>query len=398
MTTREPSGGGGHRGSVENHGSLSSLECRSLARTGIAVSALAFGGAPLGNLSKRVDEVAAGEAVRAALAGGITLFDTAPWYGLGLSEHRLGHLLRQVSRDRFVISTKVGRVLSPLGRAAPTPVDSPWKEPLPFRPRFDYSATGIQRSYEDSLMRLGLGSVDLLVIHDLDPTHHGPDGVAARLAELEAGGWATLERLRSSGEIRGIGAGVNETGMIRPLLKRFDLDFFLVAMPYTLLDQALLGDEMERCVERGVGLLIGSPYASGILAKGTQSPGRYGYGSPPALVVERVRRLETVCRRHGVALRAAALQFPLGHPLVAAVVAGATSAAQVQDNLAMMAAAIPVEMWDELKDKGLIRPETLTPERRRGETDADDRRSSSPVGPAASSLPMVGSWGRCPLR
>jgi D-threo-aldose 1-dehydrogenase len=328
------------------------------------MTSLAFGGAPLGNLFERLQEDEAEGAVREALSGGITLFDTAPWYGHGLSEHRLGHQLRQVPRDDFAISTKVGRVLSPTGAQATSSPNFPWVNPLPFLPSFDYTGSGIRRSYEDSLMRLGLGSVDLLLIHDLDSAHHGPNGVDNRLAELEAGGWDALEGLRNSREVRGIGAGINDIEMIPRLLARFDLDFFLVAMPYTLLDQALLGEAMDQCVERGLGLLIGSPYGSGILATGAQGSGRYDYAPPLGRVVEKVRRLEAVCQRHGVPLRAAALQFPLGLLSVAAVVTGISSVAQVRDNLAMMAVDIPVDLWAELKAEGLVRPDAPTPEQR----------------------------------
>lgn len=335
-------------------------ETRTLGRTGLALTHLGMGSAPLGNLWERIAESRAAATLAAASAGGVRYFDTAPWYGITLSEHRIGHFLRQRPRDEFVLSTKVGRVYR-RSRGPGDPPLGPWAGGLPFVLRFDYGYDGIMRSYEDSLQRLGLARIDLLIIHDLDFGYHGDEeGVAARLAELE-GGWRALEALKSAGEIAGIGAGINEGSMIGRFLDRFELDFFLVAMPYTLLDQAPLDDALPRCAERGVGIVIGSPYASGILATGPAPGARYDYTEASPEILEKTRRIDAVCCRHGVPLAAAALQFPLGHPAVASIIPGAVDPGQVEQNLAHFTTRIPTALWSELKSESLIHPDAPTP-------------------------------------
>lgn len=337
------------------------LAMRQLGRTGVAIRQLGFGGAPLGELYEKIPEEVAESTLATAYDAGVRYFDTSPWYGHGLSEHRLGHFLRRQRRDSFVLSTKVGRVYT--APADLTSLDTgPWAGGLPFALRFDYSSDGITRSYEDSLQRLGLNRVDLLLIHDLDFHYHKTEeGVEGYMRQLDDGGWRALDKLRSAGLIGGVGAGINELGMIPRFLDRFDVDFFLVAMPYTLLDHEVLREEFPRCGERGVGLVIGAPFASGILATGAVDGARYAYDAAPAEVVDRVRRIETVCARHGVPLAAAALQFPLGHPSVAAVIPGAVSPAQVEANVRMMAHDIPAGFWEELRTEALLPAEAPTP-------------------------------------
>lgn len=338
----------------------SRIPTRPLASTGLDVPVLGLGGAPLGELFEIIPETTAQDIVRSAWAGGLRLYDTAPWYGHGQSEHRMGHFLRRQPRDEFVLSTKVGRVYRAAQEASRrTP---PWVGGLPFEPRFDYGYDGIMRSWEDSLIRLGLHRVDLLVIHDLDPGYHG-DGetMLQHKRDLESGGYKALQELRSSGDIRGIGAGINDESMVAYFLDSFALDFLLVAMPYTLLDQAPLEDTLPACLERGVSVIIGSPFASGILATGPVEGAVYNYAPASAATLEKTRRIEAVCARHGVKLQAAALQFPLGHPAVVAVIPGATRLDHVAGNLASVTAEIPRIMWDELKHKGLLHPEAPIP-------------------------------------
>jgi D-threo-aldose 1-dehydrogenase len=245
------------------------LARRRLGRSALELPVLGLGGAPFGDLSSQIGEANALATIEHACALGICYFDTAPWYGCGKSEHRLGHVLRQRPRHDFLVSTKVGRILvrpaDPAGYRSPT-----WAGGLPFEVRFDYSYDGVMRSYEDSLQRLGLNGVDLLVIHDLDLGYHGSrERVAFHLDRLDrGGGWRALAELKAAGEIKAIGAGVNDRGVIPDFVDRFALDFFLVAMPYTLLDQAVLDDEFPRCVERGIGFIVGSVFASGILISG----------------------------------------------------------------------------------------------------------------------------------
>lgn len=337
------------------------LANRTLGQTDVRVSQLGFGGATLGDMQGVTPEAQASATVEAAYAAGITYFDTAPWYGNGKSEHRLGHVLRQKPRASYVLSTKIGRVFF---RPAAGPAFEPpgWVGGLPFDFRFDYSRDGVLRSYEDSVQRLGINTVDALLIHDLDLMHFGTDeGVAARLHELENGGIQALQELKRNGEIGAIGAGINHVGMIPQFLERFDLDFFIVAMPYTLLDQDALDRELPLCASRGVSIVIGAVFASGILAVGPDGPARYGYRPAEPATVEKTRQIAAVCQAHGVPLGAAALQFPLAHPAVASVIPGPNSPEQARQNVAWMQTPIPAALWPALKAEGLLRADAPVP-------------------------------------
>lgn len=329
-------------------------DLRQLGRTGVALTQLGQGTAPLGDLFVKLDEPGATGVIDAAWDAGIRFFDTAPWYGVGQSEQRCGRALYRRPREEFVLQTKVGRYLIPpaLGRA---PRPTIWKHGLPFNVVFDYTYDGIMRSVEQSLARLGISRIDTLVIHDLDFGYHSNEvKLAAHLTQLHTSGSVALEALRDQGVIRGFGAGINERAMIPRLLDLVDLDFFLVAMPYTLLDQDVLDHEFPLCAERNVGLIIGAVFASGILATGAVPGATYAYQPAEADVVEKVRRIEAVCARHDVPLAAAAIQFPLAHPLVASVIPGAVSASQVQRNAELLRTPIPAELWDELKTDRLL--------------------------------------------
>jgi D-threo-aldose 1-dehydrogenase len=333
---------------------------RQLGRTGLVLTRLGMGTAPLGDLWERIPEERAQATLAAAWQQGVRYFDTAPWYGNTLAEQRLGHFLRQQPRE-FAISTKVGRVYSRPKNPDRFEPASFWVGGLPFELRFDYGYDGVMRSFEDSLHRLGLARVDLLVIHDVDPGYHGDDaGVERCFAQLE-GGIRALEELKAAGDIKGFGAGINEGSMLGRFLDRFDLDFFLVAMPYTLLDQTPLDDALPRCVERGIGIVIGSPYASGILATGPIEGAKYNYAPAAPEILDRTRRIQAVCERHGVALAAAALQFPLGHPAVAAVIPGAVAPEEAARNVATMRVEIPAALWAELKAEGLLHRDAPVP-------------------------------------
>jgi D-threo-aldose 1-dehydrogenase len=332
---------------------------RRIGATSLSVTQLGMGGASLGDMREVVPEAQAAATLEAAHAAGIGYFDTSPWYGNGKSELRFGHVLRTKPRASFAISTKVGRVH---GRPAdPDTYRHPgWVGGLPFEPRFDYTAAGVIKSYEMSLARLGLNRVEALLIHDLDPRHQrSEEGVARALAELEAGGYRALADLKAQGEIAAIGAGVNLTGMIPRFLERCPLDFFLVAMPYTLIDQAGL-DELDQCAARGVSVVIGAPYASGILVRGPRPDAFYDYRPAKPEVVAKAQRILDVCRRHDVPLPAAALQFPFGHPSVAAVIPGPVAPEEVRTNLAWMSCDVPAALWRDLKAAGLIRQDAPT--------------------------------------
>jgi D-threo-aldose 1-dehydrogenase len=335
---------------------------RPLGRTGVRVTQLGFGGAAIGELYTKVSEADAIGALDAAWEAGIRYFDTSPWYGRGLSELRTGAALRKRPREEFVISTKVGRWL----HAAADPsrfTYEPWAGGLPFEIVFDYSYDGIMRAYEQSQLRLGMARYDFAIVHDLDVRHHGRGTrLDWHLGQLAGSGWRALDALKRAGEIRGIGAGINERGMITRLLDTFEIDFFLVAMPYTLLHQDALEDEFPACEERGIGFVIGAVYQSGILASGPVPGAKYNYLPAPPEIIERVSRIQAVCERHSVPLAAAALQFPLGHPSAASVIPGASTAKHVQRNVATFRHPIPDALWQELKAEGLLRPDAPTPQ------------------------------------
>jgi D-threo-aldose 1-dehydrogenase len=331
------------------------MEHRALGRAEIALSPVGLGGVPLGEIYERIGEAQAEATLQAAWDEGVRYYDTSPWYGRGLSELRFGHVLRQQPREEFVISTKVGRTFH-------RPQDDArfkgefWRGGLPFEHRFDYTYDGIMRSYEQSMMRLGLNRIDLLLIHDLDVAEIGSaELVAHHFRDLERSGWRALETLRRYREIAAIGAGVNILGTIPEFLRRFDLDFFLVAMPYTLLDQEIVESEFPLCEERGIGIVVGSPFASGILATGAETAAPfYNYLPATPQILAKVRAIEAVCCRHDVPLNAAAFQFPLRHPLVASVVSGAGSPLQARQNARLLQVSIAEEFWAELHTRGLL--------------------------------------------
>jgi D-threo-aldose 1-dehydrogenase len=337
------------------------LARRRLGRTDIELTQLGLGGAGLGDLFDVVNDADAAATLHAAWDAGVRYYDTSPWYGRGQSEHRFGRALYRRPRSEFVLSTKVGRLF----RACHNERNFEhgfWRGGLKFEHRFDYSYDGVMRSFEDSLQRLGLPRIDFLLIHDLDIAHHVTDArVTAYLTEVHNGGFRALEELKRSGLIRGIGAGINEAGMMPRFLDLMDIDAFLVAMPYTLLDTDVLDREFTHCVGRGVGFVIGAPFASGILATGAVPGARYRYAEATSAVMAKVERMETVCARHDVPLSAAALQFPLGHPSVASVIPGALLPEHVTRNVAAFRHAIPADFWTELKHEGLLRTDAPVP-------------------------------------
>jgi D-threo-aldose 1-dehydrogenase len=340
---------------------MSDIEIRKVGKSQATVTKIGLGGAPLGDLFQKLSEDQAQSVLQAAWDAGVRYYDTAPFYGYGKSEHRVGHFLRQQPREEFVLSTKVGRVLTAT-RDMERFEGGFWVGGLPFELRFDYSYDGIMRSFEDSLQRLGLNSIDLLLIHDLDFWFHKTEvGVNAYLSQLFSSGWRALDELRSSGQIKGVGAGINEMGMMPRFLDLVDLDFFIVALPYTLLDQEVLDEEFPRCAENGVGAVIGAVFASGILATGPVEGATYAYAPATEEILEKTRRIEAVCKRHDTPLAAAAMQFPLAHPIVAAIIPGALAPEHVQGNVQLLQQSIPADLWAELKDEGLLRKDAPTP-------------------------------------
>lgn len=334
------------------------IETRKLGRTPVELTQLGFGAARLGELFVRVSEEESHQTLQAVWEHGVRYIDTAPLYGLGLSEHRVGSFLFEKPRHEFVLSSKVGRVLRPPDDRAN------FKDPLflgglPFDRVFDYTYDGIMRSYEDSLQRLRLNSIDLLVIHDLERCHHGA-ALQTYLDQLMGGGWRAIEELRSTGEVRAVGAGINERGGIPLLLDRLDLEFFVLAWSYTLLEQDAL-DELALCRDRSVGIILASVFNSGILATGAIEGAKHNYQDASPEILDKVSRIEQVCYRHHVSMAAAALQFPLAHPSVVSVIPGADRPRQVLENVACFHQKIPSALWEELRAEGFIRPDAPTP-------------------------------------
>jgi D-threo-aldose 1-dehydrogenase len=312
-----------------------------------------LGGAPLGNLFRAVDDETAAATLDAAWDAGVRCFDTAPHYGAGLSEHRIGQALRTRPRDAFVLSSKVGRLLSP-SRSAPRDAFG-YVDVLPFAARFDYSADATLRSIDDSLQRLGLSHVDIVYIHDIDRHTHGADQ-PQRFREAMQGAWPALERLRREGTVGAVGLGVNEAQVCIDAMAHADFDCFMVAGRYTLLDPSALDSLVPRCLQRGVRLVLAGAYNSGILATGAVAGASYDYGPARDDVLDRVRRIQAVCDTFGVPLRAAALQFTRSCPAAAGIVVGARSAAEVADSAAMLRFPIDAAFWQALRDDGLLPP------------------------------------------
>ncbi|MEN6543845.1 aldo/keto reductase [Parvibaculum sp.] len=321
---------------------------------------LGFGAAPLGNLYRAMTDGEACSLLHAAGSAGLRYFDTAPLYGFGLSERRLGEFLRGQPRDAFVLSTKVGRVLRPNdGWHAQRDyfIDTP-----PFEPVFDYSYDGIMRSFDASLERLGVDRIDFLLMHDIGEKTHGAAHEQLFKTAMD-GGYRAMEELRRSGAVGAIGIGANEWEVCNLALDRGEWDGFLLAGRYTLLEQGALAPFLDRCVEEGRGVVVGGAFNSGILATGAVGRAHFDYGAAPQAVVVKVQALDTVCRLHGVPLAAAALRFPFAHPAVVAVIPGFGSKAECDQIMQWMQCEIPDALWAALKWEGLI-----------------DRRAPVPVG------------------
>jgi len=334
------------------------LATRPLGRTGLPVTVLGFGAAPLGDLYARLDEAAAIDTVQAALAGGIRLIDTSPLYGHGLSEHRVGAALRRSAASGVAISTKVGRVTEPFaGRGD----GSGYLGGLPHGLRFDYSHDGAMRSLEQSALRLGVDAIDIVLIHDVDVWTHGADAIEQRFSEAMDGAYRALERLRAAGAVKAIGVGVNEARMCERFARAGDFDAMLLAGRYSLLEQPALDSFMPLALEKGIGLMLGGVFNSGILATGPVPGAKYNYKPASPDIMARVAAIEAVCARYDVPLRRAALQFPLGHPAVASLVMGAVSASEVEDQIAELGTPVPATLWAELKAISLLAPDVPVP-------------------------------------
>ena len=326
----------------------------------LSFTELGFGGAPLGNLYRPMTEKEARVMLETVWASGCRYFDTAPLYGLGLSETRLNGFLRPKPRDSYLISTKVGRLLELCKPDERTGRGFFFETPSR-RARFDYSYGGVMRSLEFSLERLGLDRIDIVFVHDVDILTHGADAFEGRVKELLDGGYRALDALRAAGAVKAIGAGVNEWEAAETLARAGDFDVFLLAGRYTLLEQKALASFLPYCQEKGIGVVVGGPFNSGILATGVKADSHYNYGPAPDAIKDRVRQIQQICKAHRVKLPEAALRFPLGHPAVVSVIAGAQRASEAKRNAAMMNAKIPQALWRALKAESLLRADAPTP-------------------------------------
>ncbi|MDE0001959.1 MAG: aldo/keto reductase [Rhodospirillaceae bacterium] len=338
---------------------MTSIEKRRVGSADIEVDTLGFGCAPLGNLYHAVSDGEAARLLDAAWSWGIRYFDTAPHYGQGLSERRVGDALRPMKGRKYVLSTKVGRLLRPAGHA---PERHGFHSPMPFDIVHDYSYDGVMRSFEDSLQRLGLDRIDILLMHDIGAATHGTDNEKLFPIAMD-GGYRAMRHLRSEGRVSAIGLGVNEFEVCEAALEHGDWDCFLLAGRYTLLEQESLDTFLPKCTRRNCSIIVGGAYNSGILVTGTRSnaPLRYNYARAPEWVIEKVARIEDTCDRFSVPLPAAALQFPLAHPAVASVIPGIGRASHLEQTLNWFGVEIPAQFWSELIDRGLLRDDAPVP-------------------------------------
>ncbi len=328
---------------------------RQVGRTALRVTEVGLGTATMAGRRFRIDQATGQAIVRAAWDAGIRYVDTAPFYGVGAAEHRVGDALREEDRDSWVLSTKVGRLLKPhhgAGRG-----EDGGLSPFPFDVVYDYSYDGIMRSVEDSYQRLGLAKLDILFVHDIGVYQHGVEANTHHLKILRDSGYKALEELKRTGVCSAFGLGVNEKEVILDVMQFGDWDVFLLAGRYTLLEQGPLDDLLPLCEQRGASIVVGGPLNSGILA------GRdtWNYAPAPAEIVERVKRIQAVCDAHDVPLPAAAMQFPLAHPAVCAIIPGPRSAAEFNANVPLFTYPIPSALWSDLKSAGLLRQDAPVP-------------------------------------
>lgn len=331
---------------------------RKFGRVDLQVTAFGFGTAPIGNIFREIDEPTSDAMIQRAWEAGVRYYDTAPMYGHGLSELRTGQALRWKRRDDFVLSSKVGRLLKPARRDT---IDfAPWTNAAPFRLEFDYSYDGTLRSVEDSLQRLALERLDIVFIHDIDVFTRGADRPKVFEQAMD-GAWRALSDLRDQGVVKAIGVGVNEWQVCEAALRARDFDCFLLAGRYTLLEQDALDSFLPLCQARGAAVVVGGGFNSGILATGAVPGAKYNYAPAPQPILDKVAKIEAVCRAHAVPLPAAALQFVVAHPAVPCFMAGTRTVAQLDQNLAWFSHPIPAAFWADLKAEGLLRTDAPVP-------------------------------------
>jgi len=341
---------------------MTTLPKRQVGKTKLEVTILGLGGAPMGGFRDTISDAEAVALSDAAYEGGVRYFDTSPYYGYGRSELRMGAALREKPRDDFVLSTKIGRILHAMKPGEKKPADFRENGLPGFAPVFDYTYDGVMRSLEHSHLRLGLSRIDIALIHDVDFwTTKDRAVLDERFKTVMDGGFRALDELRRAGIIGAIGVGINESDTSLRFVKAGDFDCMLLAGRYTLLEQGGLEEFLPECSRRGVSVILGGPYNSGILTGGVKPGAKHDYVAAPPHLIDKAQKIEAVCQRHGVDLGAAAMQFPLFHPAMCAVIPGALSVAEVKQNVARMSVKIPVQLWSELKREKLLDPSAPTP-------------------------------------
>jgi D-threo-aldose 1-dehydrogenase len=333
---------------------MEGFETRHLGRTPLRLTVLGLGTGTLGGHRIPVTRDEGEAVVRAAWSAGVRYFDTAPFYGFGKACRIVGDALRELPREDWVLATKAGRLLRPqTNPGAPGAL----RHPMPFEDVFDYSYDGVMRSFEDSLQRLGLARIDILYVHDIGARQHGKDAHPGIMGTFREGGYRALEQLRSSCQLAAIGIGVNEWEVLLEAIDWGDWDVFLLAGRYTLLEQNALDELLPRCLRSGISVVVGAPFNTGILA------GRdtWNYRPPPAEIVGRVKMIKAICDSHRVPLVAAALQFPLAHPAVAAILPGPRNVDEFTANVKLLSYPIPPALWADLRNAELLHPDAPIP-------------------------------------
>jgi len=341
---------------------LANLPRRRVGRTQLEVTTLGLGGAPMGGFRATISDAEAVGLTDTAYDLGVRYFDTSPFYGYGRSELRMGAALRNRPRESYVLSTKIGRILHPLKPGEQPPADFRANGLPGFAPEFDYSYDGVMRSLEHSHFRLGISKIDIALVHDVDFwTTKDRAVLDQRFKTVMDSGFRALDELRRAGVIGAIGVGINESDTSLRFIQAGDFDCMLLAGRYTLLEQGGLEAFLPECVKRNVSVILGGPYNSGILTGGVTDAATHDYAQAPAPLIDKARRIEAICRRHGVALGAAAMQFPLFHPALCAVIPGALNPTEVKQNVERLSAKIPSDLWSELKREKLLDPAAPTP-------------------------------------
>ncbi len=335
------------------------IQNKTLGKSGIKISPIGFGGATLADLNTKLNDIECYKTLEKAFNSGINYFDTAPLYGYGLSEHRLGNFLKTLNRDQFILSTKVGRYMTP---ADPDKIDRLiFKSTLDFSPNFDYSYDGVMRSFEQSLFRLGLSKIDICLIHDVDGVTHKEE-VDNRFKEAMNGAYKALEKLKSEKVIKAIGVGLNESYWCKKFAESGDFDCMILAGRYTLLEQGGLTEFLPLAKKKNIGIILAGVFNSGVLIKGVTKDSTYDYAKIPNHIIEKYNAINEVCNDFNVPIAAAAIQFSNAHSAVSTLLLGMDYPEQVQENLNLFNFKIEKEFWLTLLEKKLIDPESPIPE------------------------------------